>query len=83
MSNKLPLAALTTEAKAKSSKKRLLMGSVLAISLALPAAAWADSIPSVVVDLENGQPSRGIFLTPIWIGIHDGTFDSYDGTLAG
>ena len=60
-------------------KKTLLLGSIFAIGLGLPAIASAQSIPSVVVTLENGQPSRGIFLTPVWIGIHDGTFDSYDG----
>ena len=60
-------------------KTHLLKGSVLALGLALPSAALAESIPSVVVTLENVQPSRGIFLTPPWIGAHDGTFDSYDG----
>ena len=60
-------------------RKNLLVRSILAIGLALPAVALAKSIPSVVVTLENGQPSRGVFLTPPWIGIHDGTFDSYDG----
>ena len=38
-----------------------------------------DSIPSVVVRITNLSPSRGTFLTPVWIGLHDGTFDSYDG----
>ncbi|MEM7309528.1 MAG: spondin domain-containing protein [Planctomycetota bacterium] len=37
------------------------------------------SVPSVVVTLENVQPGAGVFLTPPWVGIHDGTFDSYDG----
>ena len=35
--------------------------------------------PAVVVTIENAQPSRGTFLTPVWMGIHDGSFDSYDG----
>ncbi|MEM7226850.1 MAG: spondin domain-containing protein [Pseudomonadota bacterium] len=60
-------------------KSFLLATSLLAAAMALPAVASAESIPSVVVTLENVQPSRGTFLTPIWIGIHDGTFDSYDG----
>ena len=63
-------------------KKHLLMSSVVALSLALPAAAMAQSNPSVVVTVENVQPSRGLFLTPIWLGLHDGTFDSYDGGAA-
>lgn len=36
------------------------------------------SIPSVVVTVENGAPSRGAVQTPFWVGIHDGTFDLYD-----
>ena len=60
-------------------RSKRLAASVLAVTLAYPAMAAADSIPSVVVTLENAQPSRGVFLTPPWIGIHDGTFDSYDG----
>lgn len=62
-----------------SLKRTLLLSPMLAVGLAWPAAAMAESIPSVVVTVENGQPSRGIFLTPVWIGIHDGSFDSYDG----
>ncbi len=38
-----------------------------------------SSIPSVVVKVTNLAPSRGTFLTPVWVGFHDGTFDSYDG----
>ena len=29
--------------------------------------------------LENLAPENGTFLTPLWVGVHDGTFDSYDG----
>lgn len=53
------------------------------LSFALPAsgafASGQNSVPSVVITLENAQPGRGVFLTPPWIGIHDGTFDTYDG----
>ena len=35
-------------------------------------------IPSVVVTVENGAPSRGALQTPFWVGVHDGTFDIYD-----
>ena len=31
------------------------------------------------VKIRNLAPARGVFLTPPWIGIHDGSFDSYDG----
>jgi len=36
------------------------------------------SIPSVIVTVENLQPSQGAFLTPPWVGIHDGSFDTHD-----
>ena len=40
------------------------------------------SIPSVVVEVENLAPERGSFMTPVWMGIHDGTFDIYDRNVA-
>ena len=37
----------------------------------------------VNVLIENLAPSNGTFQTPVWVGFHDGTFDTYDGgTLA-
>ena len=42
-------------------------------------AGTVQPIPSVVITIENAQPRNGVFLTPPWIGIHDGTFDTYDG----
>ncbi|MDA7632667.1 spondin domain-containing protein [bacterium] len=33
----------------------------------------------VRVTIENLAPEQGTFLTPLWIGVHDGSFDSYDG----
>lgn len=39
--------------------------------------------PSVVVTIENTAPYNGTFITPVWIGFHDGQFDTYNGgTLA-
>lgn len=42
---------------------------------------WCTS-PSSAQDLrvtvENLSPTGGLFLTPVWLGIHDGTFDTYD-----
>ena len=45
-------------------------------------ASGQASAPAVVVTVENAQPGRGVFLTPPWIGFHDGTFDTYDGGSA-
>ena len=57
---------------------------LLASPLLAPAAAatvpqGSQPIPSVIVTVENVQPPRGIHLTPPWLGLHDGSFDSYDG----
>ncbi|MCS1409741.1 MAG: hypothetical protein M2R45_02926 [Verrucomicrobia subdivision 3 bacterium] len=40
----------------------------------------AASAPSleVRITIENLAPENGHFLTPLWVGIHDGSFDSYD-----
>ena len=53
--------------------------SLASLATAMAPVALAQSNPSVVVTIENAQPSRGTFLTPVWLGIHDGTFDSYNG----
>ncbi|MEO1234279.1 MAG: spondin domain-containing protein, partial [Myxococcota bacterium] len=47
-------------------------------SPALASEADRPSIPSVVVEVENLAPERGTFMTPVWMGLHDGTFDIYD-----
>ncbi len=41
----------------------------------------AAAMPSVEVrvTIENLAPENGTFLTPLWVGVHDGQFDSYDG----
>ena len=32
----------------------------------------------VTVTVENLAPNNGTLLTPLWVGFHDGTFDTYD-----
>ncbi len=42
---------------------------------------WLQSAPAgadVTVTIENLAPSGGLFLTPFWVGFHDGAFDLYD-----
>jgi len=34
---------------------------------------------TVQVTITNNAMPGGVFLTPVWAGFHDGTFDSYDG----
>ena len=33
------------------------------------------------VEVENLGPDGGVAVTPVWVGFHDGSFDSYDGGL--
>lgn len=47
------------------------------LCLALVAAGPAAAI-EVTVTIENLAPANGNFLTPTWVGFHDGTFDLYD-----
>ena len=32
----------------------------------------------VTIRIENTAPEDGIFLTPVWVGLHNGDFDTYD-----
>lgn len=42
-----------------------------------------DSVAAAEVQVEvtNMGPSGGVYITPLWVGFHDGSFDSYDGGL--
>ncbi|MGB3401469.1 MAG: spondin domain-containing protein [Microcoleaceae cyanobacterium] len=33
---------------------------------------------TVTISIENLAPENGTFITPLWFGFHDGTFDTYD-----
>ena len=49
--------------------------------LVLPAAlslAFSSQAVEVKVTVENLTDTGGVFLTPLWVGFHDGSFDSYD-----
>lgn len=53
----------------------------LSILLSLATAATAQEY-RVNILLSNAAPSNATFQTPVWVGFHDGTFDTYDGGLA-
>ena len=36
----------------------------------------------VEVEITNNGPSNGVAITPVWVGFHDGSFDSYNGGLS-
>ena len=38
----------------------------------------AASAELVKVTVTNNAPGGGVYLTPVWVGFHNGSFDSYD-----
>lgn len=51
--------------------------------LALTAPVLSQTRPAVIVTVKNNAPELGTFQTPVWIGFHDGNFDTYNsGALA-
>lgn len=40
------------------------------------------SIPSVVITIKNNAPLHGTAQPPFWVGMHDGSFDTYDENVA-
>lgn len=53
---------------------------IWAPALALLTATTASAL-SVRVTVENLQPSNGVAITPLWVGFHNGSFDSYNNGL--
>ncbi|ADJ27124.1 spondin domain-containing protein [Nitrosococcus watsonii] len=50
----------------------------LALSTGLLGFAPSAQAVEVTVTIENLSPSSGLFLTPVWVGFHDGNFNIYD-----
>jgi hypothetical protein len=48
-------------------------------SAALLVTSQAAHALSVEVTVTSNAPIGGVYLTPVWVGFHDGSFDSYDG----
>lgn len=44
--------------------------------------ASATQALTLKVEVENLSPLGGVALTPVWVGFHDGSFDSYNGGLS-
>ncbi|MFK7887538.1 MAG: spondin domain-containing protein [Gammaproteobacteria bacterium] len=53
-----------------------------ACAAALILTSQAAFATSVQVTITNNAPTGGVYLTPVWVGFHDGSFDSYDGGTA-
>ncbi len=57
--------------------KKTIAGIILAISstMIMPSKAMASRLQ---ITIENLNPPPGALITPLWLGIHDGSFDSFD-----
>ena len=50
--------------------------------LAATALTGSVSAAQVEVTVTNIGPNNGVAITPLWVGFHDGSFDSYNGGLS-
>lgn len=53
----------------------------LCVLVAVAFGGTAHATP-VQITIENLAPQGGVYLTPVWVGFHNGSFDSYDGGSA-
>jgi len=56
--------------------KSLLLGMA---GLIISSQSIAQTATQITVRIENVAPLQGTFQTPVWVGLHDGTFDAYNG----
>lgn len=54
-------------------------GAIVAATLLAGAVATSASAGSVNITIENTSASGGFSFTPVWLALHNGGFDSYDG----
>jgi hypothetical protein len=59
--------------------ERIKMSGFLAGAATLATFAAVVSAAEVQVTIENPQTAGQFFFTPVWLGAHDGNFDTYDG----
>ena len=55
---------------------------IYSLALALILALNTSAQTNLEVTVTNNAPDGGTYLTPVWFGFHDGSFDSYDGGTA-
>ena len=53
-------------------------GALSAVVLLALAVASAPAQERLLITVENLSPTEGFFLTPTWIGLHNGSFDLFD-----
>ena len=61
------------------------LGTVAIIFVSLAASNGFPAAVELEVTVTNNSPAGGVAITPVWVGFHNGSFDSYDGgaTTAG
>ena len=50
----------------------------IAVAMVVLSAENAFSQSRVRIEVQNNQPADGFFFTPVWFGLHDGSFDYFD-----
>ena len=58
-------------------KPRLRLG-VLGVALLAMLASFNASAVQITVSIDNLSGNNGLYLTPLWVGFHDGSFDLFD-----
>ncbi len=53
----------------------------VACAAMLLATPFASAI-TIQITITNNAPIGSVYLTPVWLGVHDGSFDSYDNGVA-
>lgn len=53
----------------------------LAVAATVSSNVVAQSTQRLRVEITNNAPDGGVALTPVWVGFHSGSFDSYNGGL--
>jgi hypothetical protein len=62
----------------KDKKSRMGTNARLIIVLAMAFLASPAAADSITVTIENLAASDGLFFTPVWVGFHNGSFDTFD-----
>lgn len=63
------------------SKKLTFVTSLTSMIMILAPSVVTAALP-IRVEITNNAPAGGAFITPVWTGFHDGSFDSYNGGLS-
>ena len=66
----------------RSSARSVWIRSSATIALLLTTIGVPAGAGEIEVSVTNNAPNGGVFLTPVWVGFHDGSFDSYNGGLS-